>query len=317
MSIVFQTDQIAASDRLAYWHRMISQHHIAITGCPDTSRAVPLDADFNGWSRVSDWGGLQILQTRTTPVVYHHGTRQIREADRHDFFCVLILSGAGEFEYNGNSMSFHEGDLIFYDTELMYTLRYPRSVDTITLRVPRPQVLARLQEADRQFAVRIDGTHPLGKLAANLIQSLTSMSDLPPDQRCRAAEAPIIDVLCLAVKDSETRQMRPTPGQAQLLSRIKKDLGTLLEETELTLEGIASRHGISQRTLNRLFASEGTTVMKWLWSQRLSASYRAMSDGSVRQVTEAAFRFGFKDASHFTRAFKREYGIAPSKVLRP
>lgn len=317
MSIVFQTDQIAAPERLAYWHRMISQHHIAVTDCPAAPRTESLCGDFNGWSRISDWGGLQILQTRSTPVVYHHGTRQIREAERHDFFCVLIQSGGGAFEYNGNSTSFQAGDMLFYDTELMYTLRYPRSVETITLRVPRPLILARLQEADRQFAVRIDGTRPMGRLAANLIQSLTSMSDLPSDQRCREAEAPIIDVLCLAVKDSETGQMRPTPGQAQLLARIKKDLATQLEETELTLEGIALRHGISQRTLNRLFASEGTTVMKWLWSQRLSASYRAMSDGSARQVTEAAFRFGFKDASHFTRAFKREFGVAPSKVLRP
>jgi len=33
-------------------------------------------------------------------------------------------------------------------------------------------------------------------------------------------------------------------------------------------------------------------------------------------VTEIAFRWGFKDSAHFSRAFKREFGISPSEVRR-
>jgi AraC-like DNA-binding protein len=33
-------------------------------------------------------------------------------------------------------------------------------------------------------------------------------------------------------------------------------------------------------------------------------------------VTEIAFRWGFKDSAHFSRSFKREFGISPSEVRR-
>ncbi len=314
MSFVFQTRDCTIGDPRAAWHQMISRHHIPVTAGAPGDRIEAGEA-FEGWLQVQDWGGLQVLHTRCSPITYHHGTQELRSGGSHDFFCVLVAEGSGEFEYNGNSVRFEAGDLLFYDTEQMYTLRFPQDVRTVTLRIPRPLILARLQQADRQFAIRIDGSRPMGKLTAGLIESLASLADYPEEQRCREAEAPIIDVLCLAVKDSGAQELRPSPGQEMMLQRIKRDLLGQLEDSSLTVERIARANNISARTLNRLFAGEGATVMKWIWSQRLSASYRAMSDGSVRQVTEAAFRFGFKDASHFTRAFKREYNIPPSRLL--
>jgi AraC-like DNA-binding protein len=59
--------------------------------------------------------------------------------------------------------------------------------------------------------------------------------------------------------------------------------------------------------------------MHWLWHRRIEASYCALKEGHVRNVTEAALRFGFSDLSHFSRAFKKTYGMSPLalKELRP
>eukprot|EP01032_Pedospumella_encystans_P034527 gene34527-39031_t len=66
----------------------------------------------------------------------------------------------------------------------------------------------------------------------------------------------------------------------------------------------------------RLFATEGTTPGRWLWQQRLEASYRALAEGRVRQVSQAALEFGFTDLSHFSRAFKARFGRSPKDVQR-
>ena len=73
---------------------------------------------------------------------------------------------------------------------------------------------------------------------------------------------------------------------------------------------------MAPRTLNRLFAAESTTPIRWLWRQRLAASYKALAEGHVRQVIDAAFSCGFSDPSHFSRAFKAEFGLSPHEVAR-
>ncbi|WP_138468819.1 helix-turn-helix domain-containing protein [Poseidonocella sp. HB161398] len=309
MSIVFQTRDLATAERLDYWQAMVSRHHVAVS--PEGAVA----PDFEGRMKIDDWGGLQLSDTAFSPVAYRRGPREMKSCGRDDFLCVLNLGEGGVFEHNGGSFGFAAGDMVVYDTGQPYAIRFPRRSHTVSLRIPRPQVIARLPRADRQFALHLDGRRPLAQLAASLLKSASSLETLPDPQRCREAEAPILDVLCLAVKDVFGEDMRASPGQEQLLGRIKRRLKGQLEDCSLSVESIARAEGISPRTLNRLFAAEGTTAMRWVWQQRLAAAYRAMSEGSVRQVTEAAFMFGFKDSSHFTRAFKKEYGIPPSRLL--
>lgn len=309
MSIIFQTEDLNGSAGLEYWQSMISQHHVSVVS-PEKS-----ERPFRGRMKIDDWGGLQFSDCDFSPISYSHGLREIRQSERDDFLCVLSLEGGGQFQNNAQTFSFEPGDMVVYDTDQIYDIRFPCDSRTISLRIPRPLMISRVFSAERQFAMHLDGRKPLAQLAGQLMQNVANLPEFPDPQLCREAEAPILDLLCLAAKDHAGDAPQPSPGQHMLLARIKRELAGQLEDSTLSVTGIASQHGISARTLNRLFASEGTTVMRWVWSQRLAASYRAISDGSVRQVTEAAYRFGFKDSSHFARAFRKEFNIAPSKLL--
>jgi AraC-like DNA-binding protein len=66
----------------------------------------------------------------------------------------------------------------------------------------------------------------------------------------------------------------------------------------------------------RIFATETTTVMAWVRQQRLAAAYGALTNGDLT-VTQVASRSGYTDPAHFSRAFKRMYGIPPSTVRSP
>lgn len=83
---------------------------------------------------------------------------------------------------------------------------------------------------------------------------------------------------------------------------------------EFTLAELANYTGRSLATFKRDFAKVSSlSPEKWLLSRRLEAAYDLLSQGNIG-VTEAAYKVGFKNRSHFTKAFKSHFGKSPSEV---
>jgi len=86
-------------------------------------------------------------------------------------------------------------------------------------------------------------------------------------------------------------------------------------EAPLTVEAIARRLKVSQRTLeqefNRLI---GEPPGRYFLGLRLAAARKMVSDTAL-PMTEIAARTGFSSAATFSRAFRAEYGKAP-RALR-
>jgi AraC-like DNA-binding protein len=80
----------------------------------------------------------------------------------------------------------------------------------------------------------------------------------------------------------------------------------------LTLDAVAGRAGLSRYHFSRLFkACTGAAFKTYLNRRRIEAAKRLMQAEGLN-VSEAAFRVGFSDLSHFSRQFKRLEGVPPS-----
>jgi AraC-like DNA-binding protein len=85
---------------------------------------------------------------------------------------------------------------------------------------------------------------------------------------------------------------------------------------EIPLREIARHAGCSPAYMSRTFARlEGVTLSRWQQSQRLARAADLLSTGKCN-VTEAAKEVGYRSLSHFSRAFKEEHGVLPSRWLR-
>ena len=95
----------------------------------------------------------------------------------------------------------------------------------------------------------------------------------------------------------------------------KTDILDFMEENytdDLTMEEIASFTGRSLATFKRDFSKvSDISPQKWLIQKRLEKAHELINEKGVK-VTDACFDVGFKNRSHFTTAFKKHYGYAPS-----
>jgi AraC-like DNA-binding protein len=208
------------------------------------------------------------------------------------------------------------GDLFLYDQTQPWTLDFYHGYRTILVNIPRPLLVSRLPKARRLTARRVAGDSKLGALAGSVIHQLVQFDEPANNDVIDRLGTSALDILATTLEAELIDPLEPALGCERLLTQVKRYILAHLHEAELDLDTIAKAQNISPRTLNRLFAADATTPIRWLWQQRLDASYKALAEGHVSQVTDAAMSFGFTDMSHFSRAFKKAYGKSPHHLRR-
>ncbi|MFV8374201.1 helix-turn-helix domain-containing protein [Flavobacterium sp. LB1P71] len=97
----------------------------------------------------------------------------------------------------------------------------------------------------------------------------------------------------------------------------KVDILEFLNENyqdELTMEQIASFTGRSLATFKRDFKKiSNLTPQKWLIKKRLEVAYFKLKEEG-KKVQDVYVEVGFKNPSHFSTAFKKQYGISPTDI---
>ena len=88
----------------------------------------------------------------------------------------------------------------------------------------------------------------------------------------------------------------------------------LAEKAQFRSSQLARLLNRSSRQLNRYFHEDfGCSAQCWLDEQRLLHACHLLQEQPVKLV---AFTVGFKQVSHFSRAFKNRYGMSPRKFAQ-
>jgi AraC-like DNA-binding protein len=101
----------------------------------------------------------------------------------------------------------------------------------------------------------------------------------------------------------------PDPRYDELLGIVADMLG---DRTLLTVQQVGDRHGLTARTLQRLFLHYVGVGPKWVLARyRMHDVVTDLDDGYDGTLTDLAQRYGWYDQAHFTRDFVALVGVSP------
>ena len=184
------------------------------------------------------------------------------------------------------------------------------------IKIPKRLLEFKVDNPRDCVAAKIERGNPLSSILAELISKSLSI-DLFDDAGSVAAKRLSSAIVDLLVSIYDVRRESARPGdQSRPLEKVMRYARANLDSDGLTPETLAAAGAISIRTLNRLFGELRTTPMRWVWSQRLEASRMSLAQGQVTSVTEAAFAHGFRELAHFSRSFKKAFGVSPQHMLK-
>jgi AraC-like DNA-binding protein len=238
-------------------------------------------------------------------------SRAKARADGLDHLMVQIYTRGGyRGELGSRTVNVAPGDVVTLDMA-----RETRTVSTasanITLMIPRDLLGARalphgphVHDVASAACTQLFAEHVLA-LAPRLDTLRQSAAPYLADATLslyRAALAPSADALAQASE----------PVHHTLLLRARRLIETRLDGQEVSAESLANALRMSRATLYRLFEPFGG-VAAYVLERRLLRARSALRDGrDLRRINQVASDCGFGDASHFSRAFRRRFGMTPA-----
>jgi AraC-like DNA-binding protein len=302
----WSTDRLDEAARFDAWAEVVRSQHL------DWDLSTSVNEPYSAEIRYRRAGDIHIAEGRCSNF---RGSRD-PSADTGDVVGIeMTLGGEMACAYGDAEFIAVPEDLFVWGSDLAraFDSRDPRRM--LSLLVPRsrvPRSLAAWIASSRAVTTRA-GTGMLS-IAADQLRAITREMENLSESALAVSVDSLLDTLAAAVAPS---QGIPSGQRAALLAEIQFYIQQHLDDSRLCATSIAAAHRISVRTLHLVFAEGGMSVGRWTRQQRLERCHRELSRaGGSTTVTDVAFRWGFSDAAHFSRAFKQAYGVSPSDVLR-
>jgi len=233
---------------------------------------------------------------------------------------LMSLEEGAALKVAGKRHALCAGDIAVLPRQEAWEISFKRDMQAIALSV-----------ASTAFHGRKIGSFSFGHprivqadgLAAVLARSLEAAADsletlsAPEWATLNQALAELLLTLLRQPTDSHADSAGTTTREA-LLHRIYQTIERWLDDPELTPARVAQAEGISERYLQKLFEGTGDNFTHYLRQRRLHRTQIELSNplNASQSVSEIAYRCGFNDAAHFSRAFRERFGVSPRAFRR-
>jgi len=304
----WSTEQTQPGKALSYWQDIICKNLLDLQ--IDSAR----QTDFYGHIAKCSFGPLKANFISVTQQRVWR-TRGSRRAPDSMFHLIHVRRGTQFVEHCGKNLKLQPDDCLLVDCLSGFTFDFPEGVDALVLEIRKDWIQGWLpvpEEAAGQIIGRTPGWGAtLTSALGNLMPATMGDISVP-----HSAVAEQIGVL-LALSMSPTGPSLTTHKRA-LLKRVSETLRDRCHEQELDPSAVAASLGLSRRYIHVLFAAAGTTFSHELYNCRLQRAQRLLRDRRYDGVgiAEIAWNCGFSEPSHFTRRFRKCFGVPPTAYRR-
>lgn len=123
-------------------------------------------------------------------------------------------------------------------------------------------------------------------------------------------------ILSLLKKELCVLEQRLVPSGKKKVTDAKKYIEDNYWKNDIGLNQIAEKTGVNPSYLSNIFKKEyGCSLSRYLIHVRMEQGKKMMEETPDITVAQVAELVGYSDAYYFSRSFKNQYGITPSKYL--
>jgi AraC family transcriptional activator of tynA and feaB len=273
----------------------------------------PLEASsFAGRINYTTVSKLKLCQIEASQHRLAH-TASRTKPNAHPFVKILFQTyGTSYFEQDGRRMELMPGDCLAYDVSCPHTIVSPTLTRHEVVIVPKELLQERGFRSAKMSPCKLSARTGTGRIAHNFVHAaFDEANSLSPNNAIGVADA-LIDLLLLPLRQPEG--MFDRVGPEAMYIRAQFFIREHLRDPDLCIDQISAALNCTKRYLHMLFSERGTTISDYIRQARLQNCRQELETQAGKTITDVAFSWGFSSSSHFSRVFRKHFGVVPSAV---
>jgi AraC-like DNA-binding protein len=255
---------------------------------------------------------LKLCQIEATQHRIAHATTPSHSSE-HPFIKILFQTcGVSYFEQNGCQIQIKPGDCLAYDVSSPHTIISPSLTRHEVVIVPKELLRERGFHFGKMSACKLSALNGTGRIAYDFVHAaFDEATRLSANSAATVADS-LIDLLLLPLREADTTFDRV--GPEAMYVRAQGFIREHLRDPDLSIDQISAALGCTKRYLHMIFSERGMTVSDYIWRARLQHCRQELEAHAGKTITDVAFSWGFSSSSHFSRVFRKCFGVAPSAI---
>lgn len=303
MCIVVDTEAVAPAQRVEFWHRLMLEFFQA-----DMRIAAPSSEPVRAIARMHTFGTMHLMQLTGDAL------RMLcaPAPDGPDVLALVPLSGSCVIDRPDGALVLSPGSVGLLSCHAALEMCFSEWFGAIVVGMPRHRVPHAAPFLDTAGARLLRSDNDAAALFTSFVTALaTHHEELSGLENVKTGNR-IIELLDTAIR-LQSGSRRFSQRDCHHRERIVKLIAQELRNPALDIAFIARSVGLSSRHVYRLFAQDEVSIMQSVLQQRLDGCLQELAQplGDVRTIGEIAFSWGFNDQAHFSRTFRKRFGITP------
>ena len=234
-------------------------------------------------------------------------------APGNTFLVSYQMEGEAVVRQNGREAHIGANQLFFIDTSQPFEIE-TGDIWTRSIYLDSQFWQDVFPERGYYTATALDCDAGIGQTCRSLIHSIFDQAWKHPPETVTRLAGSLANLL--AVSMVTTLPVAPAFDLSveRKLERIKAAVRRNLANSDLDCAFVAREVGMSLRQVHAVFGQSGTSLNRWIWSERLDRIAAELRNPVLRHkpVSGIAFDWGYKEAAHFSRQFRARFGVTPS-----
>jgi acetamidase/formamidase/AraC-like DNA-binding protein len=207
------------------------------------------------------------------------------------------------------------GHLLLLPRKGDWSVSFQRDMRAVVLSVTSDAFHGRKVSKPVFDEVRVLAPGGFTEVFSHTLESAARNLEALSDAEWTAVAQGLADLLPTFVRQlvAPTTEAGGTATRAAILHRLCQTIERKLDDPDLTPGRVAAIEGISERYMQKLFEGSGSSFTHYLRERRLQRTSAELSNPAEahHSISEIAYRNGFNDSAHFSRAFRHRFGLSP------
>ncbi|QXU56252.1 AraC family transcriptional regulator [Rhodococcus sp. LW-XY12] len=305
--VVISTRELESSEVRSRWIDTLDSTYCELdVDWPDISDS------FGAELSVRPFVDVTVSVVRADPHTVIRTPNMISSDPNDDYLLCLITSGTAVIGQHSRSAKLESGAFGILDSSAPFIVDAQTEFEQIVVRAPRAVFAPHLPlEAVAEITGEgFSGRSGISRYVSRLFVDMATDDSLLSPNSSASVAACAMDLLVSAISERTTPFNTTKRVHNKDFRVIQQAMQRHMTDPDYSISDLAAELGMSVRYIHKLFSATGTTPRTRLNQQRLERARKLLlsTDATISTIS---VRVGFRDVSHFSRAFRRRFGTSP------